>query len=128
MIPYAREAGAVVLLAALAGSHWYAYSSGADKVQARFDAHVVAAEKAAAAQRETNRTRAVEVEERIVTQTVYRDRFITKTVKEIERVTEPLASCPVPADAVRLLNDAAQCAREDRPASCGADGALPGAG
>lgn len=118
----------MVLLAAMAGSHWYAYSSGADKVQARFDAHVVAAEKAAAAQRETNRTRAVEVEERIVTQTVYRDRFITKTVKEIEYVAQPLAACPVPAELGRLLNSVARCAREDRSASCGADGSVPGAG
>ena len=127
MIPYAREAGAVVLLAALAGSHWYAYSSGSDKVQARFDAHVAQAEKDASDQREANRTRAVEVEERIVTQTVYRDRFITKTVKEIEYVAQPLAACPVPADLGRLLNDAARCAREDRSASCGADSAVPGA-
>lgn len=128
MIPYAREAGAVVLLVALAGSHWWAHSRGAAGVQSKFDAHVAATEKAAGDQREANRGRAVEVEERIVTQTVYRDRYITKTAKEIERVTQPLASCPVPADAVRLFNDAARCAREDRPASCGADDDLSGAG
>ncbi|CAN7676657.1 hypothetical protein LJR039_005395 [Pseudorhodoferax sp. LjRoot39] len=88
----------------------------------------LAGEQATELQRESNRSRAAEVEQRVVTQTVYRDRFITKTIKEIELVTEPLAACPVPADAVRLLNDAARCAREDRPAACGADDALRNAG
>lgn len=88
----------------------------------------LASERATELQRESNRGRAAGAEQRVVTQTVYRDRFITKTVKEIERVTEPMAACPVPAGAVRLLNDAARCAREDRPASCGADDAVPNAG
>ncbi|RCW73794.1 hypothetical protein [Pseudorhodoferax soli] len=88
----------------------------------------LAGERATELQRESNRGRAATVEERVVVQTVYRDRFITKTVKEIERVTQPMAACPVPADAVRLLNDAARCAREDRPAACGADDAVPDAG
>lgn len=88
----------------------------------------LASERATELQREGNRGRAAGVEQRVATQTVYRDRFITKTVKEIERVTEPMAACPVPAGAVRLLNDAARCAREDRPTSCGADDAVPNAG
>lgn len=49
-----------------------------------------------------------------------RDRFITRTVTEVRNATVSLASCPVGADAVRLLNNAARCAGEDRPASCGA--------
>ena len=88
----------------------------------------LAGERATELQREGNRGRAAEVEQRVVTQTVYRDRYITKTVKEIERVTQPMAACPVPAGAVRLLNDAARCAREDRPAACGVDDAVPNAG
>lgn len=128
MIPYAREAGAVLLLAALATSHWYAYRLGGQGVQARFDRYVAAGDRAAIRQSDSNRERAIEVEERIVVQTLYRDRFITQTVKEIEHAAQPLALCPVPADAIRLLNDAARCAREDRPAACGADAALPGAG
>jgi hypothetical protein len=88
----------------------------------------LAGEKATELQRESNRGRAATVEERVVVQTVYRDRFITKTVKDIERVSQPMAACPVPADAVRLLNDAARCAREDRPAACGADDAVPDPG
>lgn len=123
-----RIVGAAVLAAALAGTHWYAYRQGAQAVQVKFDAHVNAADRAAVRQADQNRERATEVEERVVVQTVYRDRFITKTVKEIERVTQPMAACPVPPAVVRLLNDAARCAREDRPAACGADGAVPGAG
>lgn len=82
------------------------------------------AEYAAAAelQRESNRGRAHLVEVKEAAQTVYRDRYITRIVKEIEYVTQDLAACPVPPAAVRLLNDAAKCASEDRPASCGADG------
>mgnify|MGYP001573557562 CR=1 FL=1 len=49
-----------------------------------------------------------------------RDRFITKTLTEVRYVTQHLVSCPLGAPAVRVLNDAAACAREDRPASCGA--------
>ncbi|KQP37544.1 hypothetical protein [Pseudorhodoferax sp. Leaf274] len=115
-----RIVGAALLAAALAGTHWYAYRQGAQAVQIRFDAHVAAADRAAVRQADENRGRSAQVEERIVVQTVYRDRYLTKTVKEIERATQPLAVCPVPADAVRLLNDAARCAREDRPAACGA--------
>lgn len=85
----------------------------------------LASEQATELQRESNRGRAATVEERVVVQTVYRDRFITMTVKEIERVTQPMASCPVPPDAVRLLNDAASCAREDRPSACGVDDPVP---
>ena len=88
------------------------------------------AEYAAAAelQRESNRGRAHQAEVKEAAQTVYRDRYITRTVKEIEYVTQDLAACPVPPAAVRMLNDAAKCASEDRPASCGADGGLRPAG
>lgn len=127
MITYARQAGAALLLAALAGAIWYAYRQGAQSVQTKFDAYITAAERAAVRQTEQNRDRAIEVEERVVFQNLYRDRFITKTAKEIERVTEPLAACAIPPAAVGMLNDAAACAREDRPASCGADDSLPGA-
>ena len=77
-------------------------------------------ERQAVKQREANRDRAIQIEERIVTQTVYRDKFITKIEKEIQYVTLPLAACPVPPDAIRMLNAASRCVSEDRPASCGA--------
>lgn len=83
---------------------------------------------AAELQRESNRGRAHQAEVKEAAQTVYRDRYITRTVKEIEYVTQNLAACPVPPAAVRMLNDAAKCASEDRPASCGADGGVRSAG
>ncbi|WP_295539311.1 hypothetical protein [uncultured Pseudacidovorax sp.] len=86
----------------------------------------LASEQQAELQREANRGRATGAEVRYVTQTVYRDRTITKIVKELPNAAAPLAACPVPADAVRLLNAAAACAREDRPAACQPDDGVPG--
>ncbi len=48
-----------------------------------------------------------------------RDRFIVTTVKEIHRETAHLDACLVGPAAVRVLNDAAACARSDRAAACG---------
>lgn len=111
----------IAIAAAVAGAFFYV-----KHLERRADAAGYArsqAEYAAAAelQRETNRARANGAEVKQATQTVYRDRYITKSVKEIQYVTRELASCPVPPAAVRLLNDAAKCASEDRPTSCGAD-------
>lgn len=92
--------------------------AGYDRAQ---DEYAAAAEL----QRETNRSTAREVEEKEAVRTVYRDRFIIQTIKEIEHASAPLASCPLPADTVRLLNAAAQCAKSDRPAACQPDGSLP---
>lgn len=118
----------IAVVAALAGAFFYV-----KHLERRADAAGYArsqAEYAAAAelQRETNRGRAHDAEVKQANQTVYRDRFITKTVKEIQYVTRELASCPVPPAAVRLLNDAAKCASEDRPAACGSDDGVRPAG
>jgi len=86
----------------------------------------LASQQQAERQREARTQTARDAETKHVTQTVYRDRYITRVVKEIDREAAPLAGCPVPLGAVRVLNDAARCAREDRPAACGIDGALPG--
>lgn len=77
------------------------------------------------AQAERNRELQRMAERRYVVQAGVRDRFIVQTVTEVRHATVHLASCPVGADGVRLLNDAAACAREDRPATCGADGPMP---
>jgi len=114
--PY-RILALVVLALALVAFGWV---KGAQHGQVRLEAYQVAEERIANGQRDANRTRARKAEEKQAAQTVYRDRFITNTVTEVRYVTQPLAACPVPGPAVRLLNDAATCAREDRPASCGA--------
>lgn len=69
--------------------------------------------------------RAAELRYTVVAET--RDRFITKTVKEVHYAAAPLAACPVP-DAVRLrINAASACARDDSGAACAADDGVPAA-
>lgn len=76
-------------------------------------------------QREANRGRTHQAEQKEAAQTIVRTQYITRIVKEIDREATSLASCPLPPAVGRLLNDAAACAREDRPASCGAGDGLP---
>ena len=112
----------VLLLALLAGvwKLWHAADrAGYERSQAEYQA-------AAELQRETNRGRARQAEEKQAAQEATRERFITRTTKEVGDASKSLASVPLPDDARRLLNNAAACAREDRPASCGAGDGVPG--
>ena len=114
---------AFIVLAILAGvwKLWHtADKAGYDRAQVEYQA---AAEK----QREANRTTATKAEKKESVRVVYRDRVITKTITEVRDASAPLAACPIPDAAIRMLNDAAQRAREDRPASSAVDYALPGA-
>lgn len=85
-----------------------------------------AAEDTAAMQAQEQRNRELQraAELHYTVQAGVRDRFIVQTIREIRYAAAPLASCPVPDAARRLLNDAALCARGDSPASCGVDDAL----
>jgi nitrate/nitrite-specific signal transduction histidine kinase len=111
----------VLALALLAGA-WKVYhaidKAGYVRAQTEYQA-------AAELQRESNRGRARGAEEKQATQTVYRDRYITRIVKEIDHAAKDLDRCPLPPAVGRLLNDAARCADEDRPASCGVGDGLP---
>jgi hypothetical protein len=111
----------VLALALLAGA-WKVYhtidKAGYARAQAEYQA-------AAELRRESNRGRSRAAEEKQAVQTVYRDRYITRKGKEIDHAAKDLARCPVPPAAIGLLNDAAKCADEDRPASCGAGDGLP---
>lgn len=82
-------------------------------------------ERQARAQQDRNRDLQRAAEMRYTVQAETREHVITQTITEVHYVAEPLASCPVPAAAVRLLNAAAGCAREDRSAACGAGEPLP---
>jgi Flp pilus assembly protein TadB len=86
-------------------------------------------ELAAAAEAQTARNRELQraSEKRYTVQAQARERFFVTTVKEIRHAAAPLAACPVPADAIRLLNDAAAGARGDSAAACGAGDSVPGA-
>lgn len=75
---------------------------------------------AAELQREANRGRAREVETAFTQKAEVRDRFIVTTVTEVRHDTQNLAACLLTPSAVQRLRDAAACASEDRPATCGA--------
>jgi uncharacterized protein HemX len=90
----------------------------------------VRAELATAAEAQTARNRDLQraAELRYTVTAQAREVFITRTTQEVRRVSKSLAACPVPVDAVRLLNAAAACARGDPAAACGAGDVVPGAG
>lgn len=99
---------------------WHsADKAGYSRAQAEYQA-------AAELQRESNRGRAYKAEEKQAEQAISRERFITHKTEEVTRATQSLSAVPLPDDARRLLNAAAECARQDRSASCGAGDGLPG--
>lgn len=124
-----RAVAALALAAAMAAGYgWIRHAhmeQGRAEVRAEWAEERRQGELQAEIRREANRANARAAELQQVAQTVYRDRFITQTITEIRHVTDPLAACPVPPDAVRMLNDAAACARSDRPASCGSGQPVP---
>jgi hypothetical protein len=124
---YARAVLALLVVLGIAAAWWKldrmlvaSEARGYLRAQTEYQA-------AAERQREDNRLRSRGSEEKHAAQAEVRERFIVTTVKEVRYATENLASCPVRPDAVRLFNDAAACAREDRPATCGAGQPLPAA-
>ena len=84
----------------------------------------VRAEHAEAARAAETRNRELQraAETRYVVQAATRDRFFVETIREVSHAAAPLAACPVPDDARRLLNAAATCASGDSPAACGGAG------
>jgi len=111
--------GAALALA-VAGYFWWAHSVEEKAV----DAERARVEHQAEIQRTANRSRSYDAEQRQAAQTVYRDKFITKTLTEIRYVTQNLAACVLTPAAIGMLNDTAECAAEDRPASCAAGDAV----
>lgn len=67
------------------------------------------------------------VVEKEVEKVVYRDKYIDRVRTVVETVSAPLLSCPLPAPAVRLWNDFAECSLRPTEASCNPDAALSGA-
>lgn len=66
-----------------------------------------------------NSDRVLQASNRVQTEIVYKDRYFHTKEKEIEKVSLPMAHCPVPDDAVRLWNEAADCATGNPQALCG---------
>jgi hypothetical protein len=113
---------AALLVAAAAGvwKFWHSAEKSGYERRQRED------EAAAEFQREANRGRARAAEQGEAKQAQVRTVYITKTIERVRNVTVPLASCPVPDAAVRMLNDAARCARQGRSPACAPDDAVPG--
>jgi hypothetical protein len=112
---------AIALLCVLAAALWWK----ADRMLAKADAAGYArraAEDHAAQelQREANRGRARQVEQQHATRAEIREEFLVITAREVHHEAASLAACPVPEPVRLRLNAAAECAREDRPAACGA--------
>lgn len=115
----------LALAALLSFTHFTAYRKGKSTVRAEWAAERVEMERQAQAQAQRQRDLQRAAELRYTVQAEARDRFITQTIVEVRHAAAPVASCALPVDLVRLLNRAAECARSDSPASCGAGEPVP---
>lgn len=116
------------IAAVLIGGATYGVHRHNDGLREEGRAEIRAADKAAAeAQTASNRELGRLAELHLSAVATKQERFFTRAAKEIRHVAESLTSCPVPADAVRLLNAARACASEDRPAACGNGDQVPAA-
>jgi hypothetical protein len=124
---YTRLAAAA-LVAVLIAAGWWRVQVAFRRAEDRgYQRRVAEDREAAEVQTARNRELQRASEIRYSVQAQARARFFVTTVKEIRHAAAPLAACPVPADAVRLLNDARACASGDPAAACGAGDSLPGA-
>ena len=113
-----------LMLAVLAGAWklWHSIDQrGYQRAQAEHQAR-------AELQRETNRGNSRQAEEREAARTITITRYITRATKEVRNATQSLDACPIAPEPRRMLNDAARCTDENRPASCSAGDSLPAPG
>lgn len=103
----------------------FTYRAGKAVVRNEFDAYKLAVQAQAEAMREARAQTARDAAQKESVRTVTRTVYITRKGKDLDREIQPLAACPIPVGAVRVLNDIARCAREDRPSTCGVDDAVP---
>jgi hypothetical protein len=119
---YMRLGLLVGLSVAVVAGVWQLRKTAEAAGYARAIAETQAATDAQAA-RNAELMRAAELRYHVITP--IRTRFITKTVTELRDATQNLAVCPLTPAALGMLRRAADCARSDRPADCGADDAVP---
>ncbi len=108
----------IAAIVAAAVATWWrltAHYEGRGYARAQAEAQALAEQ-----QRERNRDLQRAAELRYIVTAPARERVITQIQTEVRYVTQHLASCALGIDTVSLLNRAAECAREDRPAACGA--------
>lgn len=127
LIPLRAWLAAGIALALFIGAGWFGAHErnvGRAQVQVQWDAERARLQAQIAAQNERNIELQRQAEKRYTVQAQTRDRVITQTITEVRNATVSLASCPVPAGAISLLNAASRCASEDSAAACGAGDAV----
>ena len=127
MTQYARLAALAVVLAALAASHWKAYTAGKNTVRAEWAIEREAANEKARETRERNRTTALTAEKIYIDRERVRTEFLVTTQREIINETANLVSCQLDPGDIRVLNAAANRILADRPAAAGVDNPVPSA-
>lgn len=120
-----RIVAALIIAVALAGFGWWAYSAGKKTVQADWDAERSESARLVRQQQDANRDTARAAEVRYVDRETVRTQTITVIEKELRNEAQNLDACRLDAGDISLLQRAAACAREDRPASCGAGEQVP---
>jgi len=117
----------LVILALAVGSMFALHHYGQTRYKAGQAAQLAVDREIADQQRERNRDLQRSAEKKYTVQTEVRDRFFTETILEVRHEAAPLATCPVPESLRLRLNEAAACARQDRPASCSVGDEVRGA-
>lgn len=112
--------------AVLATMFAFGWRQGGASAREKLADYKLNTEHQAEVQRQANRSRSLAAEQAQAQREPARTVYITKTVERVRDATAPIASCPVPDAAVRMLNDAAQCARQGRSPACAPDNAVPG--
>jgi hypothetical protein len=109
---------AIALLCAALIAGWWRLTAHYERIG--YDKRKGEDDAATELQREANRGRTSAAETKFFTQAAPREKFIESTAKEVRHDAENLAACIVSPAALDRLRSAAECASEDRPASCGA--------
>lgn len=109
--PYAIIGALVLWGASLAGTGWWFYGTGRDVVESRHAAIALAESKA--------RDQALQAAAEAIAKIEIKQQTIVKKVQHEVQTNTVYRDCVVPADGVRLLNDAISGKAQGGPASGG---------
>ncbi|PZQ77927.1 MAG: hypothetical protein DI563_01860 [Variovorax paradoxus] len=112
--------------AVLASVFAFGWRQGGASAREKLADYKLNTEYQAETQRQANRSRSQSAEQAQAQREPARTVYITKTIERVRDATAPLASCALPDAAIRVLNDARECARQGRSPSCAPDHAVPG--
>ncbi|MBS0430487.1 MAG: hypothetical protein JSR41_24640 [Proteobacteria bacterium] len=112
--------------AVLATVFAFGWRQGGARAREKLADYKLNTEHQAETQRQANRSRSQAAEQAQAQREPARTIYITKTVERVRDATAPLAACVLPDGAIRVLNDARECARQGRSPACSPDNAVPG--